>query len=477
MALALYDRVQQTGTANTTVSFTLSGTVTGFQSFSAIGNGNTTYYAATDLSGNWEVGLGTYSTTGPTLTRTTIYSSSNAGSAVTFSGAVNVFVTYPAKNSVVSSNNSGTSGQVLTSGGSGVAPTWTTPTTGTVTSVALSGGTTGLTVSGSPITTSGTITLAGTLAIANGGSGATTAQTAMNAFSGAVTSGSYLRGNGTNVVMSAIQTADVPTLNQNTTGSAATLTNGRTIAITGDLAYTSPSFNGSTNVTAAGTLATVNANVGAFTNASVTVNAKGLVTAVSSGTAPVTSVTGTSPVVSSGGATPAISMPAATSLVNGYLKSTDWTTFNGKSNTTGTVTSVAASVPTFLSIAGSPITTSGTLAITLSGTALPVANGGTGSTTGYGLAKAWVNFNGTTGAINGTAFNVSSVTVNASGNYNINFTTAMPNANYAGSFCGNGLAQIPVFYSPTTGYLQALYYDTTGTPVSPTICVATIFST
>jgi hypothetical protein len=60
----------------------------------------------------------------------------------------------------------------------------------------------------------------GTVAIANGGSGQTTAQLAINAFAGAVTSGSYLRGNGTNVVMNTIQVADVPTLNQNTTGSA-----------------------------------------------------------------------------------------------------------------------------------------------------------------------------------------------------------------------------------------------------------------
>jgi hypothetical protein len=63
----------------------------------------------------------------------------------------------------------------------------------------------------------------GTVAIGNGGSGQTTAQSAMNAFAGAVTSGSYLRGNGTNVVMSTIQAADVPTLNQNTTGSAGSL--------------------------------------------------------------------------------------------------------------------------------------------------------------------------------------------------------------------------------------------------------------
>ena len=100
MALVLLDRVQESGTANTTVSFTLTGAVTGFQDFSAIGNGNTTFYAATDTTGNWEVGVGTYSTTGPTLTRTTILSSSNAGSAETFSGTVSVFVTYPSEQSV-----------------------------------------------------------------------------------------------------------------------------------------------------------------------------------------------------------------------------------------------------------------------------------------------------------------------------------------------------------------------------------------
>jgi hypothetical protein len=83
--------------------------------------------------------------------------------------------------------------------------------------------------------------VSGTLPIANGGSGATTAQGAINAFAAATTSGQYLRGNGTNVVMSAIQAADVPTLNQNTTGSAATLTTARTI--------NGVSFNGSANIT------------------------------------------------------------------------------------------------------------------------------------------------------------------------------------------------------------------------------------
>ena len=83
----------------------------------------------------------------------------------------------------------GTSGQVLTSGGSG-APTWTTVTsTGTVTSVNVSGGTTGLTYSGGPVTTSGTITMAGTLIVGNGGTGAAT-----------LTANSVVLGNGTGAV-------------------------------------------------------------------------------------------------------------------------------------------------------------------------------------------------------------------------------------------------------------------------------------
>jgi hypothetical protein len=73
----------------------------------------------------------------------------------------------------------------------------------------------------------------------------------------------------------------------------------------------------------------------------------------------VTSVTGTAPVVSSGGNTPAISMPAATTSVNGYLTSTDWTTFNNKTSNTGTVTSITAGT----GLTGGTITTSGTIAI------------------------------------------------------------------------------------------------------------------
>jgi len=66
--------------------------------------------------------------------------------------------------------------------------------------------------------------LATPLSIAQGGTSANTSQLAINALAGAVTNTQYLRGNGTNVVMSAIQAGDVPTLNQNTTGSADTFT-------------------------------------------------------------------------------------------------------------------------------------------------------------------------------------------------------------------------------------------------------------
>jgi len=99
MALVLLDRAQETATANTTVSFTLLGASTGYQSLAGVGNTNTTYYGASDGT-NWEVGIGTYSTTGPTLTRTTILSSSNSGSAVTFSGTITVFIDYPSGKSV-----------------------------------------------------------------------------------------------------------------------------------------------------------------------------------------------------------------------------------------------------------------------------------------------------------------------------------------------------------------------------------------
>jgi len=98
MALVIKDRVRQTSTTAGTGTITLSGSVTGFQDFTVIGTGNTTYYTIADQSGaNWEVGLGTY--TAPNqLSRDTVYESSNSNNLVNFGSNIkDVFVTLPAE--------------------------------------------------------------------------------------------------------------------------------------------------------------------------------------------------------------------------------------------------------------------------------------------------------------------------------------------------------------------------------------------
>ena len=80
MALVIADRVKETTTTTGTGTVTLAGAATGFQSFSVIGNGNTTYYCiAGQVTSEWEVGIGTYTSSGTTLARTTILASSNSG--------------------------------------------------------------------------------------------------------------------------------------------------------------------------------------------------------------------------------------------------------------------------------------------------------------------------------------------------------------------------------------------------------------
>ena len=223
-----------------------------------------------------------------------------------------------------------------------------TGNTGTVTSVAATAGT-GISVSGSPITTSGTLTITNT---------APDQTVAISAGTGISTSGTYPNFTVTN-------TAPDQTV---------ALTAGTGISTSG----TYPNFT--------------------ITN-----------TAPSSG-GTVTSVTGTAPVVSSGGNTPAISMAAANTTTNGYLTSTDWNTFNGKSNTNGTVTSVGISAPAMFTVSGSPVTGSGTLALTYSGTALPLANGGTGATSAPAANAALFGYTSTaTAAGTTTLTNTSSV--------------------------------------------------------------------
>ena len=103
MALVIADRVKETSVTTGTGAFTLLGAQTGYRAFSSVlANGDTTYYCIANAgSGEWEVGIGTYASSGNTLTRTTVLSSSNAGSAVNFgSGTKDVFLTQPAGKSI-----------------------------------------------------------------------------------------------------------------------------------------------------------------------------------------------------------------------------------------------------------------------------------------------------------------------------------------------------------------------------------------
>jgi hypothetical protein len=325
MPLVLADRVKETTTTTGTGTITLAGAATGFQSFSVIGNGNTTYYTISSAgSSEWEVGIGTYTASGTTLSRDTVLASSaGAPTKTNFSaGTKDVFVTYTAarsvnvdgssidtfglgaaqgdllyasaaNNFVLLSKNS-TATRYLANTGTNNNPQWDqiNLANGVTGSLAATNGGTGQTsyvigdllyansttsltkladvATGNALISGGvgvapsygkiglTTHVSGTLPLANGGSGQTTAQAAMNAFAGAVTSGQYLRGNGTNVVMSAIQAADVPTLNQNTTGSAATATTATTAnalntsnsyTVTGLTISSSFTFNGTQMIT------------------------------------------------------------------------------------------------------------------------------------------------------------------------------------------------------------------------------------
>jgi hypothetical protein len=185
-------------------------------------------------------------------------------------------------------------GNAISSGGGG---------SGTVTSVGGTGTISGISLSGT-VTTSGNLTLGGTLAVTPSNFASQTANTVLSAPNGT---------NGT-PTFRALAVADIPTLNQNTTGTASNVT-GTVAVANGGTGTTTPSLVAGTNVTITGTW-------------------------------------------------PNQTIAAA-----------------GGGGGSGTVTSVNATVPAFLSVSGGPITTSGTLAISYSGTALPIANGGTGATT------------------------------------------------------------------------------------------------
>jgi len=334
MSLVLADRVRQTSTSTGTGTITLDGTVVGYQSFSAIGNNNTTYYTIS-LGTQWEVGIGTYY--GGTLSRDTVIASSTGSILNLAAGTKDVFVCYPAEKSV----NQDANNRVLIP--------YTTGTTnvgslnvGDATSHTDSGVIAGFTAS-EPLylytslqNTSTANTSYASYAVNDGGHTAygelginnsnysysasgfpnngfsTPLATFVQSYGGPLVLGSWDNQKISMIINGAVSTTDAMTIN----------TNG-SVAFNGQVGTAGQVLQ--SNATSAPTWVTPNAGT-------------------------VTSVSGTSPVASSGGATPAISLSAAYGdTLNPYASKTAKYVLAAPNGADG--------VPTFRAIVASDIPT------------------------------------------------------------------------------------------------------------------------
>lgn len=216
----LADRVLESSITAGTGTLTLAGALTGYRTFnSAFSNGNVVYYTIDDGLGNWEVGYGTVGT--GTLTRSTVLESSNANALVVFTSvSKRVFCTAPVP--ALLPDQTGNSTKVLSTDGSN--PSWITPNAGTVTAVSV------VSANGFAGTSSGGATPALTIStsitgVLKGNGTALSAATSGTDYSAGTSSlaTGILKSTTTSGALSIAVAADFPTLNQNTSGTAAGL--------------------------------------------------------------------------------------------------------------------------------------------------------------------------------------------------------------------------------------------------------------
>ena len=225
-------------------------------------------------------------------------------------------------------------------------------------------------------------TLSDTVPIAKGGTGQITAQAALNALlpSQAGAAGKNLQSDGTNVSFVAdaggTVTSVAATAGTGISVSGSPITTSGTLTITNTAPDQIVALTGGTGITTSGT----------YPNFTVTNSAPDQTVALTASTGITTSGTYPNFTIANSAPDQTVAIAAGTGIsVSGTYPS--FTVTNSSPSSGGTVTSVAATVPSVLSISGSPITGAGTLAITYSGTALPVVNGGTGVTTSTGTTN------------------------------------------------------------------------------------------